>query len=70
MAKTFTADSITNELKSSGIVNIPGVGKLRVVHKEARVGRNPATGETIQIPAKKVVTFKMSSTLAEAVNGG
>lgn len=70
MAKTFTADGITNELKNSGIVNIPGVGKLRVVHKEARQGRNPRTGETVQIPAKNVVTFKMSSTLAEAVNGG
>lgn len=38
-------------------VTIPGVGKLKVVVKPARAGRNPATGEAIQIPEKRVVKF-------------
>jgi DNA-binding protein HU-beta len=39
---------------------IPGIGKLVLVDRKARIGRNPATGETIQIPAKKVVKFKVA----------
>jgi len=39
---------------------IPGLGKLVVVDRQARVGRNPATGETIQIPAKRVVKFRVA----------
>lgn len=39
---------------------LPGVGKLVLVDRKARMGRNPATGETIQIPAKKVVKFKVA----------
>jgi len=39
---------------------IPGIGKLVLVDRKARMGRNPATGETIQIPAKKVVKFKVA----------
>ncbi|MFA6541328.1 MAG: HU family DNA-binding protein [Bacteroidota bacterium] len=39
---------------------IPGIGKLVLVDRKARQGRNPATGEIIQIPAKKVVKFKVA----------
>ncbi len=39
---------------------IPGVGKLVLVDRKARMGRNPATGESIQIPAKKVVKFRVA----------
>lgn len=42
-------------------VTIPGVGKLKVVVKPARAGRNPATGEAIDIPAKRVVKFTPSA---------
>jgi len=46
---------------------LPGIGKLVVVKRSARVGRNPKTGETIQIPAKKVVKFRVAKAAKEAV---
>jgi DNA-binding protein HU-beta len=46
---------------------IPGIGKLVLVNRAARMGRNPATGETIQIPAKKVVKFRVAKVCKESV---
>jgi DNA-binding protein HU-beta len=46
---------------------IPGIGKLVLVHRKARMGRNPATGEQIQIPAKTVVKFRVSKVCKESV---
>jgi len=46
---------------------IPGLGKLVLVHRKARMGRNPATGETIQIPAKTVVKFRVAKVCKESV---
>jgi DNA-binding protein HU-beta len=48
---------------------LPGLGKLVLVQRKARTGRNPATGETIKIPAKKVVKFKVSKTAKDAIVG-
>jgi len=48
---------------------IPGLGKLVKVHRAARMGRNPATGESIQIPAKSAVKFRLSKACKEAVLG-
>jgi len=48
---------------------IPGIGKLVLVDRKARQGRNPATGETIQIPAKKVVKFKVAKAAKDAILG-
>jgi len=48
---------------------LPGLGKLVLVQRKARTGRNPATGETIKIPAKKVVKFKVSKTAKDAILG-
>ena len=45
----------------------PGVGKLVVVDRKARLGRNPATGETIQIPAKRVLKFRIAKQAKDAV---
>lgn len=45
---------------------IPGVGKLVIVNRAARMGRNPKTGETIQIPAKKVLKFRVAKAAKEA----
>ena len=45
----------------------PGVGKLVVVDRKARMGRNPATGETIQIPAKRVLKFRIAKQAKDAV---
>ena len=46
---------------------IPGLGKLVLVHRKARIGRNPATGATINIPAKKVVKFRIAKAAKEAI---
>jgi DNA-binding protein HU-beta len=46
---------------------IPGLGKLVLVNRKARMGRNPATGETIQIPAKKVVKFRVAKACKDVV---
>ncbi len=46
---------------------IPGIGKLVLVNRKARMGRNPKTGEAIQIPAKTVVKFRVAKACKEAV---
>ncbi|MFA6098431.1 MAG: HU family DNA-binding protein [Patescibacteria group bacterium] len=55
------------EVKSNGEFTIPGVGKLVKKNRAARQGRNPATGETIQIPAKTVVKFRVAKAAKEAI---
>lgn len=61
-------ETVTNELKNGGEVMLVGFGKFSTVDRRAREGRNPKTGETIQIPAKTVAKFKAGKGLAEAVN--
>ncbi len=46
---------------------IPGIGKLVVQKRNARMGRNPATGETIKIPAKKVLKFRIAKAAKDAI---
>ncbi len=46
---------------------VPGIGKLVLVHRQAREGRNPSTGEKIQIPAKSVVRFRVSKICKDAI---
>ncbi len=46
---------------------IPGLGKLVLVNRKARMGRNPATGATIKIPAKKVVKFRIAKAAKVAI---
>jgi DNA-binding protein HU-beta len=46
---------------------IPGLGKLVLVNRKARKGRNPATGEIIDIPAKRVVKFRIAKAAKEAI---
>ena len=48
----------------------PGVGKLVLANRKARIGRNPATGAEIKIPAKKVVKFRVSKAAKDAILGG
>ena len=55
------------EVKKSGEFALAGLGKLVKVNRKARQGRNPATGETIQIPAKTVVKFRVAKAAKEAV---
>ncbi|MBA4388199.1 MAG: DNA-binding protein [Verrucomicrobia bacterium] len=49
---------------------IPGLGKLVKVNRKARMGRNPATGEAIQIPAKTVLKFRIAKAAKDAVLKG
>lgn len=48
---------------------LPGLGKLVLVSRKARMGRNPATGATIKIPAKKVVKFRVAKAAKDAILG-
>jgi len=64
-------DAIVNlaykETKKSGEFTIPGLGKLLKKHRAARMGRNPATGASIQIAAKTVVKFRVAKAAKEAI---
>jgi DNA-binding protein HU-beta len=48
---------------------LPGLGKLVLVNRKARMGRNPATGETIKIAAKRVVKFRIAKAAKDAILG-
>lgn len=48
---------------------VPGIGKLVVRNRRARMGRNPQTGEAIQIPAKRVLRFRISKAAKDAILG-
>jgi DNA-binding protein HU-beta len=61
------ADLAYKEAKNS--FTLPGLGKLVLVNRKARMGRNPATGETIKIPAKKVVKFRVSKACKDSILG-
>lgn len=58
---------VYKEAKKSGECIVPGFGKLVKAHRKAREGRNPATGETIKIPAKTVVKFRLAKAVKDAV---
>ncbi len=55
------------EVKKNGEFLVPGFGKLVKAHRKARMGRNPATGETIKIKAKTVVKFRLAKAAKDAV---
>jgi DNA-binding protein HU-beta len=56
-----------SEVKKNGVFVLPGIGRLVRVDRKARVGRNPATGESIKIPAKKVVKFRVAKAAKDAI---
>ena len=62
------AEVVTKVLKKGDKVAIPGFGTFSVAKRAAREGRNPRTGETVKIAARKAVTFKAGSALKDAVN--
>ena len=57
----------TNEVKENGEFVLPGFGKLVLSERKAREGRNPQTGETIQIPAKTALKFRIGKGLKDSV---
>ena len=60
-------ETVTMHLKRGDRIRINGLGTLEVRKREARTGRNPATGETLQITASKKVAFRPAKELKEAV---
>ncbi|HEY5647999.1 MAG TPA: HU family DNA-binding protein [Nitrospiria bacterium] len=64
-------DSLANlaykEAKNS--FTLPGIGKLVLVNRKARMGRNPQTGEAIKIPAKRVVKFRVAKAAKDSILG-
>lgn len=78
-AKTgFTKKDVSNLLAELTVLaykeaknsfTIPGIGKLVLMNRKARVGRNPQTGAAIKIPAKKVVKFRVAKACKDAVLG-
>ena len=70
VAKQFMeslADLAIRETKKNGVFIVPGIGRLVRADRKARIGRNPATGEAIKIPAKKVVKFRLAKSVKEAI---
>ena len=61
------AQTAIAEVKKNGVFVLPGIGRLVRVERKARVGRNPATGESIKIPAKKVVKFRVAKATKDAI---
>lgn len=61
-------DNINDALKDGDKVTLIGFGTFSVSERAARTGRNPQTGETIEIAAKKVVKFKPGKELSDSVN--
>ena len=61
-------DAVSDELAAGGEVSIAGFGKFSVSQRAARQGRNPATGETINIAASKAAKFSAASALKKRLN--
>ena len=58
---------VEKQIKNGGDVPMKGLGKFKVVKRKARMGRNPATGEAIKIPAKTVVRFTVAKALKDLI---
>ena len=70
VVKTFLeafAAVAVRETKKNGVFVLPGIGRLVRVERKARMGRNPATGAAIKIPAKKVVKFRVAKAVKDAI---
>lgn len=55
------------EPQKTGSFSLPGIGKLVISKRKARMGRNPATGEVIKIPAKTVVKMRIAKACRDAI---
>ena len=66
LLEAYAATAVA-ETKKNGVFVLPGLGRLVKVDRKARMGRNPATGEAIKIPAKTVVKARITKQLKDAV---
>ena len=64
---TELAELAGREVKRNGEFVLPGFGKLVMAQRKAREGRNPATGETIKIPAKTTLKFRIGKAMKDSV---
>jgi len=62
-------DSIVRSLKTGDKIEIRGFGSFRTRERQARIGRNPKTGDRVEVPAKRIPYFKPSKELKDLVNG-
>lgn len=63
-----TFEAITESLKKGDKITLLGFGTFAVARRDARMGRNPQTGEMVNIPARNAVTFKAGTQLKNSVN--
>ena len=63
----YLAEIAVKETKKNGVFVVPGLGRLVKAHRKARMGRNPQTGEPIQIKAKTVVKFRVAKAAKDAI---
>jgi integration host factor subunit beta len=63
-------DSVVRSLHKGDKIEIRGFGSFRTRQRQARIGRNPKTGERVEVPAKRIPYFKPSKELKDLVNGG
>ena len=63
-----TLNEIGDAIERKEEVNLAGFGTFRIEHRNARTGRNPQTGEAMDIPAKNVIKFSPGKALRESVN--
>ena len=63
-------ESVIKALKAGDKLEVRGFGSFRVRQRNARVGRNPKTGEKVEVPAKRVPYFKPSKELKDLINAG
>jgi len=61
-------DSVINALHEGEKIELRGFGSFRLRERKSRIGRNPKTGETVQVPSKKVPYFKAGKDLRELIN--
>ena len=64
------AKTALQETKKNGVFVLPDIGRLVKSNRKARLGRNPATGETIKIPAKTVVKFRVAKAAKDSIAPG
>lgn len=62
-------DSIVKSLRNGDKIEIRGFGSFRTRQRQARIGRNPKSGERVEVPAKRIPFFKPSKELRDIVNG-
>lgn len=62
------AEVAASELADTGEITLPGIGKLKAKERAARTGRNPQTGEAVEVAAKTVVKFSAAKALTDSLN--